>query len=174
MPYKASKSTHRAQQIEQIENALVSERVWYERGEVTAKQRPKNSVAGGIAAATDSDIVGDDESVSEAQLEFIRSKSALQITDKVSSLIERVVRDKIKQKQYSNPRRNTGKALNTADTAETLKETESPSTTTRPALHELYAERRTQNDSFMERPQMTALFNEINKDLASIADQTFI
>ncbi|KAI5185770.1 hypothetical protein NEHOM01_1047 [Nematocida homosporus] len=173
--------------IAQIEDDLVNGKAWYEKGEVTIKDRPKGTLVKPLVKEekirkrgkdkVGRDKVGKEEEIEEEDyihedLEFVRNKTTLKITEKVSSLLERIVKDKIKKKEYDNPRKVQKKSkeeLAKLISSEITK-TEEPE---RGPLHDVYAGRRTENDQFMAKAQLVALFNEIDKELSAITDHTY-
>ncbi|KAH9386099.1 uncharacterized protein NEMAJ01_0995 [Nematocida major] len=149
----------RQTEIKRIENELVGEKPWFEKGEVSVKERPKNS----LLQEEDCDS---DEFVKN--IEFIRSRATLKIEDTVDVMIERVVKDLIKKKEYSNPRKVTAKTEKEAMpvSEQGLKEESK-------AVHDILDGRRTENDKFMNPNEMIKLFNEIDSELAAISDKSY-
>ncbi|EIJ88235.1 hypothetical protein NEPAR06_0358 [Nematocida parisii] len=146
----------RQKQIEKIENELVSKKPWYEKGEVSVKERPKNSLL------FDEDC-DSDEFV--RNIEFIRNKTTLKIENTVDVLIERIVKDRIKRKEYDNPRKTVQKKKETViEVADKEEKT---------VVHDILDGRRSENDKFMEPSEMIRLFNEIDSALVEISDKSY-
>ncbi|KAI5179592.1 hypothetical protein NEOKW01_0055 [Nematocida sp. AWRm80] len=167
--------------IETIENQLVSEKTWFEKGEVTISDRPKNSLLfkqekRKTAKKEEEEESDDSEDLAE-NLEFKRSKTVLKIDAQQQKEIEKIIKQKIKDKSYDNPRKpkpvsQKDKLSEMYESMPTVKETQAPED--RPALHDIYEGRRTENDKFMDKNKMIALFNEIDHDLANLSDSLYI
>ena len=177
---------HRQEQIKDIENKLVSEKAWYEKGEVTAKDRPMNSLLHApkkklskrqkkIKKKTESTEECFDDECESAEfadkIEFIRNKTTLYICSKLEKTIEQIVKQKIKDKTYDNPRKKMivdGRKKIEEIAAQKTEETE------RAPLHDIYEGRRTENDKYMDKIELVKLYNEIDKDIANIKDYTYV
>jgi len=180
----------RREEIERIEDGLVGERHWYEKGEVTIKERPKDSMLFGKKEKTKKEKAkqkgtqkkkqNDIESYLEEEygseefaekIDFIRNKSTMKITEKTERMLERVVLGKMKDKTYDNPRKKQ-----IVDSRQKVAEalSKAPETEEKKPLHDVYEGRKTENDKFMEKSLMIELFNEIDRDLAEITDRTYI
>lgn len=171
---------NRENTIQKIEEELLQAKPWYEKGEVTVKERPKNSLLIQPARKTKTkpaadyfDEEGGSDEFTE-KIEFIRSKTTLKICTEMERMLEQVVQGKIKEKAYDNPRRQTiserkdkAKAVEAAAAAPETAEERAP-------LHDVYEGRRTENDKFMEKSQLVALLSEIDRDLAEISDCTYV
>lgn len=146
----------RRRQIENIENQLVGEKPWFEKGEVSVKERPKNSLLLNEDCDSDEFI---------RNIEFIRNKTTLKIENTVDVIIEKILKERIKRKEYDNPRKSVQK------TKELVVE-EAPQEE-RKAVHEILEGRRTENDKFMDLNEMIKLFNEIDSALVEISDKSY-
>ncbi|KAI5191508.1 hypothetical protein NEMIN01_1534 [Nematocida minor] len=148
---------NRQRQIENIENELVKNKSWFEKGEVSVKERPKNS------------LLFDDDCDSDEfarNIEFIRNKTTLKIENTVDVVIERIVKEKIKNKQYDNPRKTQNKTEDKIATEEMKKEEKT-------VVHDILEGRRSENDKFMEPSEIIRLFNEIDAALVEITDKSY-
>ncbi|KAI5159510.1 hypothetical protein NEAUS03_0357 [Nematocida ausubeli] len=146
----------RQRQIERIESELVSQKPWYEKGEVSVKERPKNSLL------FDEDC-DSDEFV--RNIEFIRNKTTLKIENTIDVLIERIVKDRIKRKTYDNPRKAQPKKKDLTIVV--------PDKDEKVVLHDILDGRRSENDKFMDPNEMIKLFNEIDSALVEISDKSY-
>lgn len=156
-----SPQKQRRQRVQDIEDRLVGEKKWFERGEVTADRRPKNSLA---AQRSDDD----DESSGDAgpRLDFVRNKMVIRPSADRQREIEKSVRDKVRAKSFDNP---SGKSAFVPPSAAT----ETAAETHRETLHDVYAGQSSHNDRFMEKSEMARLFCEIDAELCSLSDHTY-
>lgn len=147
----------RQREIETIEDELVKNKPWFEKGEVSVRERPKNSLL------FDEDC-DSDEFV--RNIEFIRNKTTVKIENTVDIAIERIVKEKLKNKQYDNPRK-TAKKEEVPISEEVKKEEKT-------AVHDILEGRKSENDKFMEPSEIVRLFNEIDKSIAELTDRSYV
>ncbi|OAG29950.1 hypothetical protein NEDG_01497 [Nematocida displodere] len=141
--------------IADIEEKLLKAREWYELGEVTQNDRPKNSLIS-------------PEMETGGEIEVIRSKSTLK-TEDLSQELEVLLRNRIKEKKYDN-RRKTVLKENVLAGKEEIDIPRAPRAPEPPRapLHDAYEGRTTANDKFMDKTILLQLFNEIEKDLINL------
>lgn len=164
--------------IEKAEAQLVEEKAWYEKGEVDIRSRPKNTLVRVLDPQkrenTEQHTGSDEESSGAAdKLEVTRKKAAAKVTEKLAREIERFVRQKVKAKEYDNIRRprNPGSKKSQDPEAKPEKAEDPPKAQ---PLHDQCAERKTENDKYMDRAQLLKLLGEIDRDLAELTDPTYI
>ncbi|KAI5170968.1 hypothetical protein NEFER03_0370 [Nematocida sp. LUAm3] len=163
----------RNKRIEEIERQLVGEKPWYEKGEVSVKERPKGTLVKDTSKGKVQKNEEQDDLLRE-DIEITRNKRTVKITEEISSVIDQVVLDRIKKKEYDNPRKQKvstkkeiSELLGASVNEEKQKEERAP-------LHDLLEGRKTVNDSFMGKEQLISLLNEIDKDLSSISDESYV
>ncbi|KAI5188472.1 hypothetical protein NECID01_0103 [Nematocida sp. AWRm77] len=169
---------NRKDTIQRIEEELVRPKPWYEKGEVTVKDRPKNSLLfqpehrdKKKKPAQENDFEDSCESDEfKEKIEFIRSKTTLKISADMERVLETLVCKKIKDKAYDNPRKEN---LTEKKPKHTEPEEVDPAQDRAP-LHDAYEGRRTENDKFMDKAQLVSLLGEIDRDLAEIADCMYV
>lgn len=147
----------RQRKIDDIEKELITSKPWFEKGEVSVKERPKNS------------LLFDDDCDSDEfvrNIEFIRNKTTLKIENTLDIVIERIVKEKLKNKQYDNRRKSAQKKDNPVISVEESKEEKK-------AIHDILEGRRSENDKFMDPNEIVKLFNEIDSALAEITDKSY-
>lgn len=147
----------RQRKIDDIEKELITSKPWFEKGEVSVKERPKNS------------LLFDDDCDSDEfvrNIEFIRNKTTLKIENTLDIVIERIVKEKLKNKQYDNRRKSAQKKDNPVISVEESKEEKK-------AIHDILEGRRSENDKFMDPNEIVKLFNEIDSALAELTDKSY-
>jgi U3 small nucleolar ribonucleoprotein component len=163
----------RERAIEEIEERLVSGSKWYEKGEVTAEGRPKNSLLTAREAEGPRKKLTrkrDEESEEEESLEFVRNKMVFEWTEEHVREMEKKIRERVKEKRYDNLKTVKRKKV----PAKEKSEKGEAKSEERKALHDGFEGKISRNDGFMEKSEIIRLFNEIDAELCALSDHTYV